>query len=69
MFCTKLVSLSYIHRQVHNNDPQSLIHDKLAIALENSDLATVDHIPKFNVQTDKLFPQTWWTYKLQNYRR
>ena len=31
----------------HEDDPQSLIHDKFAIALVNNDLVTVAHIPKF----------------------
>ena len=31
----------------HEDDPQSLIHDKFAIALVNDDSTTVGHIPKF----------------------
>ena len=31
----------------HEDDPQSLIHDKFAIALVNNDSITVGHIPKF----------------------
>ena len=31
----------------HEDDPQSLIHDKYAIALTNSDSITVGHLPKF----------------------
>ena len=31
----------------HEADPQSLIHDKFAIALVNGDLVTVGHNPKF----------------------
>ena len=42
----------------HEVDPQSLIHDKFAIALVNGDWVTVGHDPKFYVQTDILFLQT-----------
>ena len=31
----------------HQDDPQSLIHDKFAVALVNNDSLTVGHIPKF----------------------
>ena len=31
----------------HEDDPQSLIHDKFAIALVNNDSVTVGYIPKF----------------------
>ena len=31
----------------HEDDPQSLVHDKYAIALINSESVTVDHLPKF----------------------
>ena len=31
----------------HEDDPQSLIHDKLAIALVNNDSVTAGHIAKF----------------------
>ena len=31
----------------YEDDPQSLIHDKFAIALVNDDSVTVGHIPKF----------------------
>ena len=31
----------------HEDDPQSLIHDKFAIALVSNDSLTVSHIPKF----------------------
>ena len=31
----------------HEDDPQSLIHDKYAIALINSEKVTVGHLPKF----------------------
>ena len=31
----------------HEVDPQSLMHDKFAITLVNSDLVTIGYIPKF----------------------
>ena len=31
----------------HEDDPQSLVHDKYAIALINSEPVTVSHLPKF----------------------
>ena len=31
----------------HKDDPQSLVHEKYAIALINSEPVTVGHIPKF----------------------
>ena len=31
----------------HEDNPQSLIHDKFAIALVNNDSVTIGHIPKF----------------------
>ena len=31
----------------HEDDPQSLVHDKYAIALINSESVTVGHLPKF----------------------
>ena len=31
----------------HEDDPQSLVHDKYAIALINSEPVTVGHLPKF----------------------
>ena len=31
----------------HEDDPQSLVHDKYAIALINSELVAVGHLPKF----------------------
>ena len=31
----------------HEDDPQSLVHDKYAVALINSESVTVGHLPKF----------------------
>ena len=38
----------------HEDDPQSLVHDKYAIALINSELVALGHLPKF-VKTGTLF--------------
>ena len=34
----------------HEDDPQSLVHDKYAIALINSESVTVGHLPKFMLE-------------------
>ena len=39
----------------HEVDPQSLIHNKFAAALVNSDLITVSHIPKFMFKVTYVF--------------
>ena len=31
----------------HQHDPQSLVHDKYAVALINSESVTMGHLPKF----------------------
>ena len=39
----------------HEDDPQSLVHDKYAIALINSESVTVGHLPKFMSKLAQLF--------------
>ena len=39
----------------HENDPQSLVHDKYAIALIKSESVTVGHLPKFMSELSHFF--------------
>ena len=39
----------------HENDPQSLVHDKYAIALIKSESVTVGHLPKFTSEPSHFF--------------
>ena len=39
----------------HENDPQSLVHDKYAIALIKSESVTVGHLPKFMSELSRFF--------------
>ena len=39
----------------HENDPQSLVHDKYVIALINSEPVTVGHLPKFMLKLGHFF--------------
>ena len=39
----------------HEDDPQSLVHDKYTIALINSELVTEGHLPKFRSKLAHFF--------------
>ena len=39
----------------HEDEPQSLVHEKYAIALFNSELVTVGHLPKFMSRLARFF--------------
>ena len=44
----------------HEDDPQSLIHDKYAIALINSESITVGHLPRFMSKLAHVFVKHAW---------
>ena len=52
----------------HEVDPQSLIHDKFAIALVKNDPVTVGHIPKFMSKLTHFFHKHGRHIKCEIYR-